>query len=288
MKFPFEVTIREKSLRTLVSNALREDIGKGDVTTEGTVGRTARAEARLRLKEDGVVAGLPVFEYAFRVFDRRVTIKLNSTEGRAYKKGRLLATVGGSARSILTCERVALNLIQHLSGIASLTRKFVDEVTGTGVKIVDTRKTTPGLRRLEKYAVLVGGGLNHRVTLSDLALVKDNHIRSAGGIRQAVAGLKKSGVRVPIEVEVSPDTDLNQLADLDIDIVMLDNWPVRRLRGAVRTIRLFPSKPLIEVSGGIGLGNVRRIALCGPDLISVGCITHSAPALDISLDFKAR
>ena len=168
-----------------------------------------------------------------------------------------------------------------------MTRRFVDEVKGTGVKIVDTRKTTPGLRRLEKYAVLVGGGFNHRLTLSDLAMIKDNHIRAAGGIRQAVEKLRKAHIRVPIEVEVSPDIDIDLLADLDIDIIMLDNWPAAGLKRAIKRIRTFPAEPLVEISGGIGLKNVRRMALCGPDLISVGCLTHSAPALDISLDFKA-
>lgn len=287
MKFPFEVTIRERSLRSLISNALREDIGKGDVTTEGIIGRVATAEARLVLKQDGVIAGLPVFEHVFRVFDPGVKVAAKSTEGRHYKSGRLLATVRGKARSILTCERVALNLIQRLSGIATLTRRFADEVKGTGVKIVDTRKTTPGLRRLEKYAVLVGGGFNHRLTLSDLAMIKDNHIRAAGGIRQAVEKLRKAHIRLPVEVEVSPDIDISLLSDLDVDIIMLDNWPPAGLKRAIKLIRAFPAKPLVEVSGGIGLKNVRRMALCGPDLISVGCLTHSAPVLDMSLDFRA-
>jgi nicotinate-nucleotide pyrophosphorylase (carboxylating) len=286
VKFPFEVTISKRSLRTLVSSALREDIGKGDLTTTGTVGRTARAEARLRLKQDGVVAGLRVFEYVFKVYDPQVRIALNCNEGRRYKQGRTLAEIKGRARSILTCERVALNLLQHLSGIATLTHRFVQAVEGTGVRIVDTRKTTPGLRQIEKYAVLAGGGFNHRVSLSDLVLIKDNHIRAAGGIPQAVAILRKSGVKVPVEVEVSPDVDLDQIRNLDVDIIMLDNWPLARLRRAIRTVRAFPSKPLIEVSGNISLNNVRRTAGCRPDFISVGCITHSAPALDISLDFK--
>lgn len=286
MKFPFEVTISERSLRTVISGALREDIGRGDLTTTGTVAPTARAEARLRLKQDGVVAGLPVFEYVFRVFDPKIRIIPSCTEGRRYKRGRMLATVKGEARSILTCERVALNMIQRLSGIATLTERFVREVEGTGVRILDTRKTTPGLRQLEKYAVLVGGGFNHRLTLSDLVLIKDNHIRAAGGIREAVAKLRKAGVKVPVEVEVSPDVDLDRIKDLRVDIIMLDNWPLARLRRAIRAVRAFPSKPLIEVSGSIGLKNVRKTACCGPDFISVGCITHSAPALDISLDFE--
>jgi nicotinate-nucleotide pyrophosphorylase (carboxylating) len=288
VKFPFEVAISDKYLKTLISTALREDIGKGDITTQATVGRRVRARARLKLKSDGVLAGLPVFETVFRVFDPGVKVVPRSTEGRYYRKGRLLATLGGQARSILTCERVALNLIQRLSGIATLTRQFVKEVKGTRARIVDTRKTTPGLRQLEKYAVLAGGGYNHRLTLSDLVLIKDNHIKAAGGIGQAVSKVRKAGVRVPIEVEVGPGVDLSLLADLDVDIVMLDNWPLARLRRAIKAVRIFPAKPMVEVSGGIRLENVRKIAQCGPDFISVGALTHSAPSLDINLDFDTR
>ena len=288
MRFPFRVRLLEESVKKVVSSALSEDIGAGDVTTEAVVAPGLRGEARLRLKCEGVVAGLGVFESVFRLYDPKVEVTLKSREGHTYKRGRTLATLAGRARSILTCERVALNLIQHLSGIATVTRRFVQEARGTGVKIVDTRKTTPGLRHLEKYAVLVGGGYNHRLALSDLVLVKDNHIRAAGGIEQAVARVRKGKIEVPVEVEVGPDVDLARLRDLDIDIIMLDNWDPKRLRRAIKMLRGFPSRPLIEVSGGIALANVRKIALCGPDLISIGYLTHSAPALDISLDFEMR
>lgn len=288
MRFPFRVTLLEESVRKVVSTALSEDIGRGDVTTETVVAPSMRAAARLRLKCDGVVAGLALFEAVFRFYDPKVRVTRKSREGHSYKRGRTLATVTGRARSILTCERVGLNLIQHLSGIATLTRRFVQEVEGTGVKIVDTRKTIPGLRHLEKYAVLVGGGHNHRLTLSDLVLIKDNHIKAAGGIVQAIARVREAGVGVPVEVEVGSGVDPAELRGLGIDIIMLDNWPLRDLRRAIKTIRGFPCRPLIEVSGGIGLTNVRKIALCGPDLVSIGCLTHSAPSLDISLDFEVR
>jgi nicotinate-nucleotide pyrophosphorylase (carboxylating) len=172
-----------------------------------------------------------------------------------------------------------------MSGIATVTRRFAEEVRGTGVRVIDTRKTTPGLRMIEKYAVRVGGGLNHRPRLSDLALIKDNHIEAAGGITQAVERVRRRRTRVPVEVEVGPEVDLDQLVGLDIDIVMLDNWPLRRLPGAIRRVRRLESRPLIEISGGIKLETVRKIAMCGPDFISVGYLTHSAQAIDISLDF---
>jgi nicotinate-nucleotide pyrophosphorylase (carboxylating) len=282
------MTLPGEAVKVVVQMALCEDVGGGDITTEATVGSRARGRARLTLKDDGVVAGLEVFRAAFETYDPKVKVVFKSKEGRFYRRGRTLAEVTGRVRSILTCERVALNFLQRMSGIATLTRRFVDEVKGTGVKIVDTRKTTPGLRMLEKYAVLAGGGHNHRMMLSDLALIKDNHIKAAGGIRQAVRKVRQAGRGVPVEVEVGPDTDLEELKGLDADIVMLDNWRVTDLKRAIKIIKGFPSRPLIEVSGGVGLKGVRKIAMCGPDVISVGGLTHSAPSLDISLDLIGR
>jgi nicotinate-nucleotide pyrophosphorylase (carboxylating) len=284
LTFPYEVELGEKLIGTIVSRALKEDIGRGDITTAATVGERAGASARLRLKEDAVVAGLPVFAAVFKVFDLETAIDFAARDGSAYKAGFTLGRITGKARSILTCERVALNFIQHMSGIATLTRRFVDEVAGTGVCILDTRKTTPGLRYLEKYAVLAGGGLNHRPRLSDLALIKDNHIKAAGGIARAVDRVRRAKPRVTVEVEVGPDTDPGSLEGLDIDIVMLDNWPLNRLKGAVVAVRSLERSPAVEVSGNVRLGTVRRIALCKPDFISVGVLTHSSPAVDISLD----
>jgi nicotinate-nucleotide pyrophosphorylase (carboxylating) len=285
VKFPFEVELDKRSVKKLVRDALREDLGSGDVTTDSTVKAGSLADARLRLKEPAVIAGLEVFETVFAVHDPGVKVAWSVKEGRSLRPGKLLARVRGRTRSILTCERLALNLLQRMSGIATVTRRFAEEVRGTGVRVIDTRKTTPGLRMIEKYAVRVGGGLNHRPRLSDLALIKDNHIEAAGGITQAVERVRRRRTRVPVEVEVGPEVDLDQLVGLDIDIVMLDNWPLRRLPGAIRRVRRLESRPLIEISGGIKLETVRKIAMCGPDFISVGYLTHSAQAIDISLDF---
>lgn len=285
MKFPFQVKLGKRLIQTAVSRALKEDIGSGDVTTLATVDARSKADAGLRLKADGVIAGLPVLEAVFRSFDPKTEVVCAARDGEYYRRGYHLARVKGRARSILTCERVALNFIQHLSGIATLTRRFVDEVEGTGAGIVDTRKTIPGLRYLEKYAVLAGGGLNHRPRLSDLALIKDNHIKAAGGISRAVRRVRRAKPGIGIEVEVGPDTDPASLEGLRIDIVMLDNWPLDRLKRAVGSVRRLSASPLVEVSGNVRLENVRRIALCGPDFISIGLLTHSAPSLDISLDF---
>jgi nicotinate-nucleotide pyrophosphorylase (carboxylating) len=285
LKFPFEVRLQKRFLQGITARALREDIGKGDVTTLATIGARTRAEAVLRLKSDGVIAGLPVLEAVFESFDPEISVVTSAQDGEYRNRGFVLARIEGKARSILTCERVALNFIQHMSGVATLTRRFVEEVKGTGVRIVDTRKTVPGLRLLDKYAVQAGGGFNHRPRLSDLALIKDNHIEAAGGIEEAVRRVHRARPGVGVEVEVGPGVDPADLTGLDIDIVMLDNWPLGRLKRAVTAVRKLPSKPLVEVSGTVRLENVRRIAECGPDFISVGLLTHSAPSLDISLDF---
>jgi nicotinate-nucleotide pyrophosphorylase (carboxylating) len=285
VKFPFEVKLGKRLVRNAVARALKEDIGSGDVTTLATVAARARVDAGLKLKADGVIAGLPVFEAVFEYFDPDTRVVVKAEEGGHYRPGCELARIRGRARSILTCERVALNFIQHLSGIATVTNRFVGEVEGTGVRIVDTRKTIPGLRYLEKYAVLVGGGFNHRPRLSDLALIKDNHIKAAGGIGQAVRRVRRARPGVGVEVEVGPEIDPSSLEGLKIDIVMLDNWPLNRLKRAVRSVRNLSTRPSVEVSGNVRLDTVRKIALCGPDFISVGSITHSSPSVDISLDF---
>jgi nicotinate-nucleotide pyrophosphorylase (carboxylating) len=285
--FPFKVKVSDDYLRTIIAHALREDVPRRDLTTELTVRRGAWADAALLAREAGVLAGLNVFGSVFRLFDPAVVVRTRAkAEGKWFERGEFLAGVEGPARSILTCERVALNFVQRLSGIATVTRRFVEKVEGTGVRILDTRKTTPGLRALEKYAVTVGGGLNHRPSLSDLILIKDNHIAAAGGIRQAVARVRKARPRVAVEVEIAPGVDPASLRELDVDILMFDNWKPGPLKAAIRQVRRFPSKPWVEVSGRIRLANVRGFALAGPDFISVGCLTHSAPALDMSLDFE--
>jgi nicotinate-nucleotide pyrophosphorylase (carboxylating) len=287
-RFPFQHKVGAAWLRRVVTEALREDAARDDAATEMTVARDARATAALVLKDDGVVAGLDVFRTVFRSFDPSTRVALEMEDGMRCARGTVLARVSGRARSILACERVALNFVQRMSGVATTTRRFVERVSGTGVRILDTRKTTPTLRALDKYAVTVGGGFNHRANLADLALIKDNHIASAGSAAKALRLAAKARPRVLVEIEAGPEVDIEGLGELPVDILMLDNWPLKRLRGAVRTARRLPSRPLIEISGRVRLENVRRLAECGPDFISVGSLTHSAPALDISLDFEVR
>ncbi len=285
MGFPFRVKVPDAYIVKAVKAALVEDIDRGDITTASAVPRRRKARAVARVKARGVIAGLAVFRAAFKAYDPGTVVRFMCSDGDSPRKGSAIAEVRGMAGSILTCERVALNFLQHLSGVATETAEFVSRVKGTGARIIDTRKTTPMLRLLEKYAVLKGGGFNHRPTLSDLIMIKDNHIRAAGGLREAVEGARRrKGVLV--EVEMAPGMDLRQLEDLRVDIVMLDNYPIRRLRRAISYVKSLPHRPLVEVSGGVHTGNVRKIAECGPDFISVGYITHSAPALDIGLDFE--
>ncbi len=282
MKFPFRTRPTRDYLRKVVRAALREDLGGGDITTRLTVSPRLKTKAFIICKQPLVVAGLGVAREVFREVDPKVTFLPKCKDGTFVSKGTIVAEIKGKARSILTGERVALNFLQRLSGIATLTRKFVDEVKGTGVKIIDTRKTTPSLRILEKYAVCAGGGYNHRLSLSQLVLIKDNHIRAAGGVENALRLAVTSSV--PVEVEVTPEVDLETLRGKRIDIVMLDNWSVGKLREAIRKIRHICPGVLIEVSGGVNLRNVRSIARCRPDLISVGALTHSAGSVDISLE----
>ena len=286
--FPFKVKVTRDYVRRTVERALREDISRGDVTTRLVVSPTRRATAALLLKDDGVVAGFAAFSAAFAGVDPRVKVAFKADQGMWCERGTAVATVAGRAASILTAERVALNFVQRLSGVATATRRFVEAVSGTGVKILDTRKTTPNLRLLEKEAVCLGGGFNHRPDLASLVLIKDNHIRSVGSIARAVSLARRGATGLPIEVEVSPEVDLDEIADLDVDLLMFDNWPLAPLRRAIRRSRGFRSRPLIEVSGRVRLDNVRAVALAGPDFISVGYITHSAAALDLSLDLRSR
>jgi nicotinate-nucleotide pyrophosphorylase (carboxylating) len=285
--FPFRVSVSRAQLRRLVREALAEDAPWGDVTTELVVGPAARTVAVATLKSMGVVAGFEAFAASFAAVDAATRVTFEVEEGMWCARGTVVAAVRGRARSILTGERVALNFMQRLSGVATVTRRFVEKVSGTGVRILDTRKTTPGLRLLEKQAVVAGGGFNHRLSLSDLVLIKDNHIEVAGGLARAVRCARQARGGMLVEVEVHPGVDVEELRDLPVDILMFDNWPVKRLGSAIRAARGFPGKPLIEVSGGVSLDNVRSLALCRPDFISVGRLTHSAPALDIGLDFES-
>ncbi|HZK17959.1 MAG TPA: carboxylating nicotinate-nucleotide diphosphorylase [Clostridia bacterium] len=271
-------------LGRLIENSLREDVGRGDLTTLSIVSPEARARGIIYAKETGVIAGLSVVKSVFQYLSPSMEFKSFVPDGVTVRDGTVLAEVNGSARAILTGERLALNFLQHLSGIASKTREFVNKVKDLRVSIVDTRKTTPGLRELEKYAVRAGGGCNHRFALYDAVLIKDNHIKMAGGITEAVGHAKKYiSPLTKIEVEVEDIQQLKVALEAGADIIMLDNMSCEMMREAVL---LVDKRVLLEASGGVNEGNVRDIAETGVDMISVGALTHAVRSLDISLDIN--
>ena len=265
----------------LIRRALEEDIGSGDLTSELCISGDDESVADLRAKQNLVVAGLPVAERAFHMVDASVRFDSSVADGTRVSSGTVLATVTGRTRSLLLAERVALNFLQRLSGIASLCRSYVDAVTGTKTRIVDTRKTTPGLRLLEKYAVRTGGAMNHRTGLFDGILVKDNHIARNPSITETVRRIRQQAPHLlKIEVEVSSQEQLEEALMAGADVIMLDNMSVEAMQQAVRTVA---GRVPLEASGNVSLSNVRAIAETGVDLISAGALTHSAPAADISL-----
>ncbi|NUQ01276.1 MAG: carboxylating nicotinate-nucleotide diphosphorylase [Armatimonadetes bacterium] len=271
-----------RSLATLIEPWLREDVGHGDVTTRACVPADRQASGRLVAKAAGVVAGLEAVATVWELADPSLTWESGRGDGDSVAPGDLIGTVSGSAAAVLTAERLALNLLQRLSGVASLTRQFVTAVEGTGVAILDTRKTTPGLRLLEKQAVVAGGGRNHRFGLSDGILIKDNHIIAAGGIAAAVAAARATASHgLKIEVEVETLVQVEEALAAGAEALLLDNMPLELLHEAAALAR---GRAWTEASGGVTLGTVRAIAESGVDAISVGALTHSATALDISLD----
>jgi len=270
-------------IRELVKRALREDIGWGDITSALTVPEDAEARGVISAKEAGVIAGIDVARMAFRLVEPRIRFEAKARDGQSVEAGTELAAVSGPARGILSAERVALNFLQRLSGIATLTAAFVAATRGTKARIADTRKTTPGLRALEKYAVRMGGGTNHRFGLSDGILIKDNHIAAAGGIARAVSAAKLGAPHtLKVEVEVRSTEELQEALSAGADAVLLDNMSIQDMRLAVEAAA---GSAILEASGGVDIGTVRAIAETGVDIISVGALTHSARALDISLDF---
>lgn len=270
------------TLRSTVRGALREDIGRGDITSMLTVPAQARARGVLLAKQAGVMAGGPVVAECFRQKDPGSRFTALRDEGESFDVGDHLGEVEGSARGLLGAERVALNFLQRLCGVATLTRRFAQEVAGTGARITDTRKTTPGLRALEKAAVLAGGGSNHRYALYDGILIKDNHIRLAGGIARAVAAARNGAPHsLRIEVETAHIHEVREALDAGADIIMLDNMDDDTIAEALRVI---DGRALVEASGNMCLERVRRVGELGVDLISVGGLTHSAPSVDISLE----
>jgi nicotinate-nucleotide pyrophosphorylase (carboxylating) len=268
----------------LIREALAEDVGSGDATTDSTVPADRVSEGRIVAREVGVIAGLPVVEAVLRELDPEALVEPLVPDGGGVEPGQVVARVRARTRAILTGERTALNFLQRLSGVASETARFVEALEGTATRLLDTRKTTPGMRRLEKQAVALGGGVNHRMGLWDMAMIKDNHIVAAGGIGNAVARVREEHPELPIEVEVADRAGLDEALEAGADRIMLDNMSLDEMRHAIGVARAHPSRPEIEISGGVTLAALGALAELGADFVSVGAVTHSAPALDLSLE----
>ena len=282
--------LNRKDIMPIIARALAEDVGDGDVTTKWTVPFAKRADAAIIAKDDGVIAGLDVARWVFEAIDEAIAFAARVKDGARVGAGDVLVEVSGSARGLLTGERVALNFLQRMSGIATMTAQFVEAVQGTNAQILDTRKTAPGLRVLDKYAVVTGGGANHRAGLYDMVLIKENHIEAADGIGPALLavwkGMDFEGREVRVEVEVETLSQLDEVLVLGADRVMLDNMRLNDMREAVRRVRQLKGKrPELEASGKVSLSEVRAIAETGVDFISIGALTHSVQALDISMLF---
>ncbi len=275
--------MKEDAADALIETALKEDMPKGDITSENIIPADSKSEAIILAKEEGVLAGIDVAERVFHKIDPSIVFKKNLNDGQKFRKGQKLATILGSSISLLKGERTALNFLQRMSGIATTTQKFVRALQGTKTKILDTRKTTPGLRSLEKYAVKMGGGGNHRFNLSEMVLIKDNHLRIVGSISQAVKSAKeriKPGVRV--EVEATSIKEVQEAVQSGADMIMLDNMPKEAMKEVVKRVK---GKVPLEVSGKVSLRRVKEIASLGVDFISVGSLTHSYKSVDISIEF---
>ena len=275
-------------LRKLLLQALQEDIGRGDLTTQFIVSRNQKCKAIIISKSEGILAGLLVATLTFKLLDSKVKFKTFKKDGDKIKKGDKILRIYGKTSAILSAERTALNFFQRLSGVATLTFQFVRQIQSTKAKIGDTRKTTPMWRSLEKYAVKVGGGTNHRFGLDEMLLIKDNHIQAAGSVSLAIKLAKqKNKKRLPLEVETKNLREVRETLKAGVTFIMLDNFSLKNLKLAVKIIRDFEQKNVkkikIEASGNVSLKNVKKIAQTGVNLISVGKITHSAPALDFSL-----
>jgi nicotinate-nucleotide pyrophosphorylase (carboxylating) len=273
-----------------IDEALKEDVGQGDVTSNTLIPCELKSQAFMLVKEGGVIAGTEIAEAAFKRIDPSLDIIIRIKDGTKINKGDIAMIISGNVRSILKAERVALNFLQRMSGIATTTAKYVAEVEGLGVDIADTRKTTPGLRLLEKYAVRMGGGRNHRMDLSDAILIKDNHIaalRSLGmSYKEIVAKARQDAPpEIKIEAEATTIQEAQDALEVGVDIIMLDNMPIGEM---TRAVELIAGRAEVEASGGVNLNNVRAIAESGVDFISVGALTHSYKALDISLELEPQ
>ncbi|MHB8105507.1 MAG: carboxylating nicotinate-nucleotide diphosphorylase, partial [Dehalococcoidales bacterium] len=280
--------LSEKQLEAVINAALEEDTGRGDVTTNALIPPDLVGKATLLVKEKGVLAGIEIAQRVFQRIDPALEVEIFIKDGTTIKPGNTAATISGSVISLLKAERTALNFLQRLSGIASLTALYVTAVKGTSAKIYDTRKTTPGLRALEKYAVRMGGGVNHRLHLGDAVLIKDNHIaalRAMGmSLKDIILKAKKSAPPgITIEVEVTSVSEAAESLRAGVDIIMLDNMSIEEMQKVVKSVA---GKAKLEASGNITLANVRQVALTGVDIISIGALTHSYKALDISLEME--
>ena len=275
------------AVQKLLDLALEEDAGRGDVTSGSVIDEGQEAEADIVAKERLVVCGLGIVEAVFTRFDWRTRLRSRVADGDPVTPGTLVATVRGPAQALLAGERVALNFLQRLSGIATLTQSFVAATEGAKVRVTDTRKTTPGLRALEKYAVRIGGGHAHRADLSSGILIKDNHVALVGSIREAIRRARANATHcLRVEVEVDSLTELDEALEAGADIVLLDNFATRDIAEAVKRVRDRATRTLIEVSGGVTLDRVRELAKTGADIISVGALTHSARAMDLSMEAR--
>ena len=284
----------DKRIKSLIENALAEDLQSGDITTQAIIPDNLKSTATIKAKEKGILAGVFLSELVFKTVDRKIKFKIYRKDGCEVKKGQAIAKIYGKTKNILKAERVALNFIQRMSGIATLTSQFVKKAKPTKAKILDTRKTTPTLRWLEKYAVRMGGGENHRFGLYDMVLIKNNHIQAAGSIQEALLRAKSSVGKlesrkgnkiknIKIEIEVRNLNELQQAIEYGADRIMLDNFKMGQIKKAVKLTRESKSKAKLEVSGNVNLKNVKKIAEAGVDFISIGSLTHSASALDMNL-----
>ena len=277
------VGLSRPAVAEAIARALAEDLGRGDLTTDALIEPGARSAASLMVRQAGIVAGLDLAEAAFRALDPDIVFEIVAPEGSCAGPGATVARISGSTRALLSGERVALNFLCHLSGIATLTSRYVAAVAGTKARIADTRKTLPGLRLFEKYAVRVGGGSNHRFGLDDAVMIKDNHIVAAGGIAPAIRRVRAAvGHMVRICCEIDLLSQLDEALEAGVDVVLLDNMNPPTMAEAVRRIG---GRAVAEASGKVSLETVVAIAATGVDVISIGRLTHSAPALDLALDF---
>jgi len=272
----------------LIQNALAEDKAYNDITTKSVIPKGMKTNASLLAKQDGIICGLKIFAQVFSYLDPSIKVRFFIKDGAKVRKGKIVAKLSGSARALLSGERTALNFIQHMSGIATLTAKYAGQMKGTKAKILDTRKTAPGLREIEKYAVSCGGGFNHRLDLSEMALIKDNHLKMIKNLPETIKRMKKKHIKVEIEAETISQAE--DILNSKADIIMLDNMSITEIRKVSKIINEYKrksnSKIKTEISGGVNLKNVREYAKTGVDRISVGALTHSAPALDLSLEIQ--